>query len=695
MKSVCLFLGLFAAALAPAAATQDHPIVKVIEMLDGLAAKAKAEGEEEGLAYEKFEYWVKTSVKELNGAIKTETEDIDELNDVISGKTKEEEVLKEQIAKLQEELQKLDAEQKESNGNRRDQEGVYMDKKMALELTIEGVEDCLTALKGSQGNTDTGLIQSKLTKILPFMALKASDSEMALLQDAASRPTQKAKGDKAGAVKGYAFKSGSVIELLKGLETKFQEELLATEKAETNSVNAFELANQARDDLVSAATESKNAKDTTLSEVQQALAKAKGDLSDRQEDLADDSATLEATQKDSSIKASEWAERSKTRASEIEAIKVAIEILSKTTGVRTEAPSNPVPPPSPIALLQIKAQSSDPKMKAIELLHQTAKVAKSKVLEQFANTIAAHLSGPFDKVNNEMEKMIFRLMDEQKKEDEHKLWCDQELKQSETSRDDKADKVAELNEKIEAAVAKSAQLVQAIADAQTMVADITAHMKEATEIREVGKEENKLAIKDSEDAQTAVSDAIAVLEEFYKSSGAVPKESWEFVQTKTEGDVDLAEKPSTWGSSYSGVADPKNPTGILSVLEEISKDFAEMEAETRAQEQEDQDLHDKEMSECSIEKARRAKEAEMKQQEQKRTDTKIEDMEKTKKGVNKELDAVKQYLDDLKPACVNGDSSYEDRKAARDMEIAGIKQAKGILKDAFGKQPGTFLQKRA
>jgi len=41
------------------------------------------------------------------------------------------------------------------------------------------------------------------------------------------------------------------------------------------------------------------------------------------------------------------------------------------------------------------------------------------------------------KVNNEIEKMIFRLMDEQKKEDEHKLWCDQELEKSNTSLVDK------------------------------------------------------------------------------------------------------------------------------------------------------------------------------------------------------------------------------------------------------------------
>ena len=58
-------------------------------------------------------------------------------------------------------------------------------------------------------------------------------------------------------------------------------------------------------------------------------------------------------------------------------------------------------------------------------------------------------------------------------------------------------------------------------------------------------------------------------------------------------------------------------------------------------------------------------------------------------------DAVKQYLKDLEPACVSGDSSYEERKGARDDEIAGLKQAQGILKAAFGKQPGTFLQKRA
>jgi len=50
------------------------------------------------------------------------------------------------------------------------------------------------------------------------------------------------------------------------------------------------------------------------------------------------------------------------------------------------------------------------------------------------------------------------------------------------------------------------------ADAEKMIADIVAFVKEATEIRETGKKENKLAIKDAKDAQNSLTNAIAVLE---------------------------------------------------------------------------------------------------------------------------------------------------------------------------------------
>merc|ERR1719169_23972 len=213
-----------------------------------------------------------------------------------------------------------------------------------------------------------------------------------------------------------------------------------------------------------------------------------------------------------------------------------------------------------------------------------------------------------------------------------------------------------------------------------MVAKITAFVEESTEIREIGKKENAKAIEDAETAQTAVANAIAVLTDFYKESGNVEKEAWEFVQRG----VDLPKNPDTWDSSYTGVSDAKKqPGGILTILEEVAAKFAAMEADTKAQEATDQKEYAQQMSESDIEKAGRAKEAEMKEQEKKRLVDKLESLKKTRKHVSGELEAVNQYYEDLKPACMDGDSSYEERKAARDKEIEALRQAEDILAKAF------------
>merc|ERR1711959_873705 len=120
--------------------------------------------------------------------------------------------------------------------------------------------------------------------------------------------------------------------------------------------------------------------------------------------------------------------------------------MAEVSGVRTEAPGNPIPPASPVtkdggwtgdreldgALLQVSpnflqvGSQGNPKMSAVLVLHEAAEVTHSRALERLAVQIKAHLSGPFQQINNMIEKMIFRLMDEQKQEDEHKDWCQEE-----------------------------------------------------------------------------------------------------------------------------------------------------------------------------------------------------------------------------------------------------------------------------
>merc|ERR1719191_2309994 len=298
-----------------------------------------------------------------------------------------------------------------------------------------------------------------------------------------------------------------------------------------------------------------------------------------------------------------------------------------------------------------------------------------------------------DEINQMVQKMIFRLMSEQKDEDDHKNWCDKELEKTDTMIENKEEKIEDLETKLEEAKADVQDLTEQIADAEAFIAEIDAHVKESTEIREEGKSENAISLKDSEDAQKAVANAIAVLEEFYKESGQVKKEEWEFLQRG----VDLPEEPSSWDSGYTGVADPKaQPGGILTILEETGKEFAQMEADTRAQEAMDQKAYEEDMKECTIEKARRTKESEMKTAEKKRLTDKIDAMTKSKKNTEGELEATDQYLKDLQKACVSGDSSYEERKEARATEIEALQKVQGILADAFKEKASaaaSFLQR--
>merc|ERR1719171_3482619 len=131
---------------------------------------------------------------------------------------------------------------------------------------------------------------------------------------------------------------------------------------------------------------------------------------------------------------------------------MAKKILSKVTGVRNpdthEIPTKSLLE-STAAVEQDTSNSEaglsflqvvDPKVKAVKLLRKTAIALHNKALEKLAQQISTY-DGPFDKIKAMIEKMIFRLMGEQKDEDEHKLWCDMETEKNTESKDDKAAKV--------------------------------------------------------------------------------------------------------------------------------------------------------------------------------------------------------------------------------------------------------------
>jgi hypothetical protein len=322
-------------ALGGAHATETHPIEKVINMLEGLKEKSIAEGKDEAVSFTKFQYWCSTSKTELNNAISDENEKIDELTDELAGLKKQKETLETEIETLEGQIAKNEAAAKSAKEIRGTTEKLYNKANEDLGNTIKAMGECIKALSGAQGSTESMLLAQRHVKmVLSLISMKVTETQRKGLEGFAQRPDQLAAGNKAEHVDKYDFKSENVIELLKQLELKFEDDRLAGTKAETNSVNSYNLAKSARDNAHDAATKSKDEKTTALGETNSAIADAKAALTSTEEDHEADSATLSATTDECRIKTEQWETRSETRSLEIEAMDMAMKILAKSSGVR-------------------------------------------------------------------------------------------------------------------------------------------------------------------------------------------------------------------------------------------------------------------------------------------------------------------------------------------------------------------------
>merc|ERR1719263_2716069 len=164
-------------------------------------------------------------------------------------------------------------------------------------------------------------------------------------------------------------------------------------------------------------------------------------------------------------------------------------------------------------------------------------------------------------------------------------------------------------------------------------------MKSETSLRDENHAEIELTIKDAQDAQAALTDAISVLKDFYKKSGMIAKEPWEFLQTGQRRDVELPDKPSTWDSSYTGVADPKNGgEGVLTILEETSQKFSKMEADAKVQDETDQKDFEQDMAANKVETDETNMDSQMKTQKKDSLSEKMESAAATLKSENAQFD---------------------------------------------------------
>merc|ERR1719443_326893 len=461
-----------------------------------------------------------------------------------------------------------------------------------------------------------------------------------------------------GKVVAFESSSGGILDTIADMQEKAEASLSSTRKDEMEAAHAYAMVKQSLEDEISVAKKMLSEATLTRSTTTEELNTAQASLSETKTTLEADEKYLEELKQSCTTKATEWAARQKQASEETAAIQKAKDILSEGVKVFLQTSSH--------TRLQSETEASlDARSQVVSILKKLARTENSYALAQLASQAR---SDPFGKIRGLIEEMIAKLTDEAAEEADQKSFCDEETSESKAKQADLSGKLDKVSARIAKAEAGKAKLLEEIKMLENAISEIDAGQAEATKVRQEEHEEYLKASKDFKDSAAAVAKAIDVLNDYYSSAA--------FVQV-------AAKQPD---ASFGGAKGDVGST-IVSVLEVAESEFTSLLAESEADESAAQEAYDKLTQENAVTKATKTGDIKVKQIE-----VALGNYKENKATVTEELDAVLAYLDKLKPQCETKVMSYADKKAKREQEIAGLKEALTILSGEAFLQVKTTLR---
>merc|ERR1719265_2013096 len=393
-----------------------------------------------------------------------------------------------------------------------------------------------------------------------------------------------------------------------------------------------------------------------LAESQEKKAIAEGDLDVTSKDLAEDIQTKATLHQDCMTAAEDFELATKSRGEELKALATAKKVIKEATG----GAAGQTYSFSQVSLLQVGrskvASGADlAKLEVVRFIRDLARKAKSPALAQLASRMSSAMrlgaaagEDPFAKVKGLITDMIATLESEAEEDANQKAYCDKEMSETTAKKDELTAESDKLSTKIAQDKAASTKLKEEVATLQKELADMAKAKADADQLRSEEKATFEKNSAEMEMGIEGVKKALSVLKEYY------------------------AKEDSHGSAEGAG-------SGIIGLLEVAESDFTKGLTEMTAAEQSAAADYEAYCKEDEIATVIKQKDVEYKTKEAAGLDKAVSDLSTDLQAVTDELTAVLQALDKLKEMCVAKAEPYAERKARREAEISGLKEALQIL----------------
>jgi hypothetical protein len=624
-------------------------------MISDLEGKVIGEGEQSHKIYAEFAEWCEDRSKEVGFEIKTGKAEVAELTATIDQEDATIGSLNAKIEELASSIATDEADLKAATTIRDKEAADFAAEEKELSEVIDTLGRAIQILtRELQGGAsmlqlkNAKDITSALNILVQASAFNSADASRltALVQSA-----QSADDDDAGAPDAavYESHSGGIIDTLEGLHEKAEGQLADARKKETTALHNFEMLKQSLTDSIRFANDDMAEAKKGLAEASEKKSAAEGDLEVTEKDLKADIEQKADLHHDCMTKAEDYEAETKSRGEELKALAQAKKVIKEATGGAEQIAYGL----DQTSFFQRSSSSSDlARFEAVRFVRDLARKHDSPTLAQLASRMASAMrfgADPFEKVKGLISDMIGRLEDEAAADATEKAYCDKELSETNEKKDDKDAEIEKLTTSIDQMSAKSAQLKEQVAALQNALAEIAASQAEMDKLRQEEHAAYTSNKADMEQGVEGVKVALKVLRDYYA-------------------------KDDTSHEAAEGAG-----AGIIGLLEVCESDFSKDLAEIVSTEETAASSYERASKENEVETAAKTQDVKYKSQESTSLDKKVAEATSDRSGVQEELDAVLEYLDKLKERCVAKAETYADRKAARDAEIAGLKEALTIL----------------
>jgi len=575
-----------------------------------------------------------------------------------------------------------------------------------LKAALYALTEAIKVLKSSQTPT---LVQLKsIAQTMKQAALMADALGFGgkAVESATTFFLQQGSGDVPVEMEDYKFHSSGIIETLEKLLDDFRKTKSDVDADEVKRVAEYDALMQKEHDLIKAKTLALNEAKKNREQKIEDIGTASQELTTVSATLLDDMEYLDELNTLCSEKAQTWDQRTKLRANELTAITQATGIIKATVSEKTQASTirfsqtgtvvhladavassdnameaieaeAEISEDSPLGFLQRRSihkhandPSDDGRKMIIDLLKGKGQELKSTLLTSLASRIA---DDPFAKVKKLIQELIERLLTEAANEADQKGWCDKAIADAKQKRTYAAEEIADLNVKMAKLEALSDKLGEELDELAKGIAELKASQAEAEKIRSEEKTENAHTVSEAKAGLSAVTQAIDILDKFYKTAAKAEVE-YSLAQGPADDAPDAGFKN---GEAYKGAQAESG--GIIGMLEVIQSDFERTIKETIADEKKAEQDHLEFMTETGKSLAEKEVAQKEKQKLKDETDSNFNDAEDEMSSQTKILVTAIKELMELKPACIDTGMSYADRVALREEEIAALKKALCIL----------------